>query len=89
MKFDPTPKNSEAMPEFTPKFGGINIWCALTGMSVRATYDRLGTGDLNGVKVGTRTLVDIEKGLEWLRAQPPVQIKPQRRQQAVKAKKRK
>ena len=61
----------------TPKYGGIDTWCALTGMSVRGTYDRLAAGDLIAVKVGTRTLINIEKGLAWLENQPQAQIKAQ------------
>ncbi len=62
----------------TPKYGGIDTWCALTGMSVRGTYDHLAAGNLVAVKVGTRTLINIEKGLAWLEAQPPARIKPQK-----------
>ena len=66
----------------TPKYGGIDTWCALTGMSVRGTYDRLAAGDLVAVKVGSRTLLNIEKGLAWLETQPQAQIKPQVRRKS-------
>jgi hypothetical protein len=47
-------------------------------MGRRATYDALGHGHLKAVKVGTRTLINIEKGLAWLEAQPAAQIRPQK-----------
>ncbi len=60
----------------TPKYGSIDTWCALTGMGRRATYDALGHGHLKAVKVGARTLINIEKGLAWIEAQPPAVIRP-------------
>lgn len=50
----------------TPRFGSIDTWCLLSGMGRRATYDALGHGHLKAVKAGTRTLINIEKGLAWL-----------------------
>jgi hypothetical protein len=74
-----TPTNqSEQQPQKTPKFGTIDVWMALTGISRRMTYEYLGRGDLKAVKVGTRTLINIEKGLAWLEAQPAAQIRPQK-----------
>ena len=62
----------------TAKFGTIDTWIALSGMGRRATYDALGRGDLRAVKVGTRTLINIEKGLAWLESLPLAQIRPQK-----------
>ena len=62
----------------SPKYGTIDTWCILTGMGRRATYDALGHGHLRAVKVGARTLINIEKGLAWLDAQPTAQIRPQK-----------
>jgi hypothetical protein len=40
-----------------------------------ATYNALGRGDLKAIKVGARTLIDVEAGLAWLRSLPPAQIR--------------
>ena len=44
-------------------------------MSRTGTYHALGRGDLKAVKVGSRTLIDVEAGLAWLRAQPAAQVR--------------
>ena len=59
----------------TPKFALLPQWCALSGMSRTATYNALGRGDLKAIKVGSRTLLDVEAGLAWLRSLPPAQIR--------------
>ncbi len=61
-----------------PKFGTIDRWMDLTSMGRRATYGALGRGDLHAVKCGSRTLIDIEAGLTWLRSLPPAVIRPSR-----------
>jgi hypothetical protein len=58
-----------------PKFAPIRQWCAISGMSRTATYNALGHGDLKAVKLGRRTLLDVEVGLAWLRSLPPAQIR--------------
>ena len=45
-----------------PKFAPLPHWCAISGMSRTATYNALGRGDLKAIKVGTRTLLDVEAG---------------------------
>jgi hypothetical protein len=62
-------------PPLTPKFGTIDTWIALSGMGRRTTYDELGRGNLRAVKVGTRTLINIEAGLAWLHSQPAAKIR--------------
>jgi hypothetical protein len=59
----------------SPKFAALPQWCAISGMSRTATYNALGRGDLKAIKVGSRTLVDVEAGLCWLRSLPPAQIR--------------
>jgi hypothetical protein len=73
----------DAAPTPTPKFCTIEHWLALTGMGRRATYDAMGRGDLRAVKAGTRTLIDVEKGLAWINSLPPAQIRPQVRKLAA------
>lgn len=73
-----TSNQASPTPGITPKFGGIETWCALTGMGRRATYDALGHGHLKAVKAGTRTLIKIDEGLAWLESLPAAQIRPQK-----------
>jgi hypothetical protein len=63
----------------TRKFATIDDWCVISGMSRRVTYEKLGTGDLKAVKLGARTLIDVEAGLTWLRSLPPAKIRASRR----------
>lgn len=58
-----------------PAFSSIDGWLLISGMSRRVTYEKLGTGDLKAIKVGTRTLIDVEAGLAWLRSRPPAKIR--------------
>jgi hypothetical protein len=73
----------DAAPTPAPKFCTIEHWLAMSGMGRRATYDAMGRGDLPAVKAGTRTLINVERGLAWLNSLPPAQIRPQKRQQAA------
>jgi hypothetical protein len=61
-----------------PKFAPLLGWCALSGMSRTGTYNALGSGDLKAIKVGTRTMIDVDAGLAWLRSLPPPQIRQQK-----------
>jgi hypothetical protein len=61
-----------------PAFATIDDWLIISGMGRRATYDELGNGNLRAVKRGSRTLVDVEHGLAWLRSLPPAKIRPSR-----------
>ena len=60
----------------SPKFAPLPQWCAISGMSRTATYNALGRGDLKAIKLGTRTLLDVEAGVAWLRSLPAAQIRP-------------
>jgi hypothetical protein len=44
-------------------------------MSRTASYNALGRGDLKAIKVGSRTLIDVDAGLSWLRSLPSAQIR--------------
>lgn len=39
-----------------------------------STYDAIARGDLAAIKLGTRTLIDVEAGLTWLATMPRAQI---------------
>jgi hypothetical protein len=72
------------METSTPKFATIDSWVAMSGIGRRSTYGYLGTGELKAVKVGARTLIDVEAGLAWLRSRPPAVIRaPRERHQAA------
>lgn len=59
-----------------PKFAPIPQWCAISGMSRTATYNALGRADLKAIKIGSRTLLDVDAGLAWLRSLPAAQVRP-------------
>jgi hypothetical protein len=67
----------------SPKFATIDNWVALSGVGRRSTYDLLGSGDLKAVKVGARTLIDVEAGLAWLRSRPAAVIRAPRHRAAA------
>jgi hypothetical protein len=77
----PVPSPSEGS---IPKYCTIETWCDLSGMRRRSVYDALGRTDLVAIKVGSRTLIDVETGLAWLRSRPLAVIRaPRPRQQAA------
>jgi hypothetical protein len=57
-----------------PKYAPISNWCALSGMGRSSTYEALGQGHLKAIKLGTRTLIDVEHGLDWLASMPAAEI---------------
>jgi hypothetical protein len=66
---------SSTNPPPTPEFASISGWMALTGMKRSKTYEEIGAGHLPAVKHGSRTLVDVRAGLEWLRGLPAAKVK--------------
>jgi hypothetical protein len=48
-------------------------------MSRSTTYEALGRGDLRAIKLGAKTLVDVEAGLVWLGSMPAARITTGRR----------
>jgi hypothetical protein len=67
----------------TPAFTTIENWCVISGMGRRSTYAALGRGDLRAIKAGTRTLIDVEHGLAYMRSLPPAKIRAPRHQQTA------
>lgn len=45
-------------------------------MSRSATYEALGRDDLRAVKLGTRVLIDVPRGLAWLDSLPLATVRP-------------
>ncbi len=70
-----TPANGSAR-SLTPARTTVSGWCALSGMGRSATYEALGRGDLQAVKLGTRTLIDVARGLAWLNSLPTATVRP-------------
>jgi hypothetical protein len=58
----------------TPRYAPISDWCALSGMGRSSVYEALGRGDLKAIKLGVRTLIDVEAGLAWLASMPTAEI---------------
>ena len=58
----------------TPRYASVPVWCATSGMSRSTTYEALGRGDLRAIKLGARTLIDVEAGLAWLGSMPAAKI---------------
>jgi hypothetical protein len=56
------------------KYAPIRDWGALSGMGRTATYNALARGDMRAIKVGVRTLIDVEHGLAWLASLPAATI---------------
>lgn len=52
------------------QFATIPRWSKISGMSVRSTYRALAAGSLEAFKVGSSSLIDVQKGLAWIRSQP-------------------
>jgi hypothetical protein len=59
-----------------PKYATLAKWTEISGVSRSATYEALGRGDLRAVKLGSRSLVDVDHGLAWLANLPVAVIKP-------------
>jgi hypothetical protein len=67
----------------TPRYCSIADWCTISGMSRSGTYEALGRGDLRAIKLGVRTLVDVEHGLACLASLPAAKITTGRSRRTV------
>jgi hypothetical protein len=68
------PPNLAKAPEKPIRFparASVTGWCEISGMGRTSTYEALRRRDLHAVKMGTRTLIDVARGLEWLDSLPP------------------
>jgi hypothetical protein len=59
-----------------PKYAQLPVWQRISGLGRSKSYEMLGTGELRGIKVGRRLLIDIEAGLAALAAMPTARIHP-------------
>jgi hypothetical protein len=48
-------------------------------------YEEPGRGNLKAIKLGVRTLIDVEHGLAWLTSMPPAKITTGRRRRLAAA----
>jgi hypothetical protein len=67
------------MGDVRPAYASLPDWERISGMSRTVTYERLGAQELRAIKVGKKTLIDVEHGLAWLAAQPAAVIAPPKR----------
>lgn len=51
-------------------YESIPAWRKRTGMATGAVYLRLKRGELRAIKVGRRTLIDVQHGLAFLEGEP-------------------
>jgi hypothetical protein len=63
------------LADHEPKYAPLQAWCAISGMSRTSSYNALGRGDLRAIKLGSRTLIDVDAGLNWLRSLPAAKIR--------------
>lgn len=57
-----------------PKYARIDEWCRISGMGRSSTYVALARGELTAIKLGTKTLVDVQAGLAWMETLPRAAI---------------
>ena len=70
------PNTPPRLAAIRPARATVDGWCGLSGMSRSGTYEALGRGDLQAVKLGARTLIDVAAGLAWLDTLPPAAVRP-------------
>jgi excisionase family DNA binding protein len=57
-----------------PRLSTISDFSRLFGVGRTMVYQLVGTGELRAVKVGRRTLIDIESASAWANNLPPAAI---------------
>lgn len=62
-----------------PAFATLAVWQRLSGVSRSRTYELLAAGHLRAIKLRSRTLIDVEAGLAWMRTLPAAEIAPSQR----------
>ena len=62
--------------QICPAYATMADWLTLSGMSRSGTYEALGRGDLRAIKLGARTLIDVQHGLAWLASLPTASVRP-------------
>lgn len=67
----------------TPAFATVIDWTKISGIGRSKTYYLLTTGELRALKVGKRTLIDVQHGLNWLRSLPAAEVNCARARKAA------
>ena len=63
-------------PTSEVKYAPVDRWCEISGMGRTQTYQALAAPDgLRAIKLGKRTLIDVEHGLRWLHSLPRAQVR--------------
>ena len=70
-----TASNRSAKAATAPEFVTIQNWLTISGMSRSGTYRELANGNLRAKKLASRTLVDVQYGLAWLRSLPAAEFR--------------
>ncbi len=66
-----------------PKYATMTDWCQLSGLSRSVTYELIGLGHLKAVKLGARTLIDVEHGLAQIATMPAATVRAPARASAI------
>lgn len=69
---------AEAMAQPRPRYASIDAFCDLSGLGRSNVYQRLSGGDFLAVKVGRKTLIDVDHALNWIASQPRAAIRIRR-----------
>jgi excisionase family DNA binding protein len=62
-----------------PRYASINKACDILGFGRSKLYELAGEGSIRIVKVGGRSLVDVEAALGWMAKLPAANIAPLRK----------
>ncbi|GAN78024.1 MerR family transcriptional regulator [Acidisphaera rubrifaciens] len=68
-----------ASPIGYPAYATLAVWQRLSGISRSRTYELLAAGHLRAIKLRSRTLIDVEAALAWMRTLPAAEIAPVQR----------
>jgi hypothetical protein len=71
---EPAPRPAPPAPPAEPArpakaYATVKEWVEISGMARSSTYKAMNDGHLTAVKVGRRTLIDVNAGLVWMRGQ--------------------
>jgi hypothetical protein len=71
-------------PLGAPRYCSIADWVRLSGMSRSVTYEMLGAGKIEAVKLGVKTLIDVRSGFAYLKSLPRAEITTGRSRQRTR-----
>jgi hypothetical protein len=59
----------------TPIYADLKTWSKMTCMNRSAIFTALARKELTAIKLGRRTLIEVEPGLAWLESLPKAEIR--------------